>query len=267
MRPRKSLGQNFLCDEGVILRIVDALKVENTDTVIEIGPGTGALTRGLVEKAGRVIAVEFDRELIPGLENQFAAHTNFELINRDALSYNFEDLLGNDVDTPRAKLVANLPYNISTPILQRLIEQRFLFSELVLMFQREVVERITATPGGKDRGYLSVIVENAFKSERVMDVAPGAFYPVPRVWSAVVRLVPKVSSAGDERLFRKLVSQSFAQRRKTLLNNLKSMLPDAAAVLSRSGIDGKRRAETLTLQEWCTLTQVMADTKKPGVHE
>jgi 16S rRNA (adenine1518-N6/adenine1519-N6)-dimethyltransferase len=262
MRPRKSLGQNFLRDDEVIRRIVDALNINNADTVIEIGPGTGALTRGLVEKAGRVIAIEFDRDLVALLTEQFAARTNFTLLNRDALNIDFRDAAGNNNDAESVKLAANLPYNISTPILQRLIDQRFLFSKLVLMFQREVVDRITAPAGGKDRGYLSVLVEDAFEYERIMDVAPEAFYPAPKVWSSVVRLTPRRSSVDDEYLFRKLVSASFAQRRKTILNNLKSTTPNAVDLLEAASIDGKRRAETLTISEWADLTRVFGNDQK-----
>ena len=156
------------------------------------------------------------------------------------------------------KLVGNLPYNISTPILQRLMDQRALFSRMVLMFQREVVERITAVPGGKERGFLSVLVENAFDTEYLFDVPPEAFQPVPKVWSAVVRLTPKLSSTPDHSVFRQVVSASFAQKRKTLLNNLKVRYEDAATILETSDIDGRRRAETLTLDEWIRLTNVIS---------
>lgn len=259
MRPRKSLGQNFLRDEQVIRRIVGALRLESTDTVVEIGPGTGALTRGLIETAGRVIAIEFDRDLVPPLNDQFRGKPNFKLLNRDALEVDFREILEPNEKGLKIKLVANLPYNISTPILQRLIDQRFLFSELVLMFQREVVERITAQPGGKERGFLSVMVESAFDTEYLFDVPPDAFFPVPKVWSAIVRLKPRETEVIDDRLFRKLVSVSFAQKRKTILNNLRNTYAGAADLLIAAGIDGKRRAETLTLDEWLTLTRVIAN--------
>ena len=174
MRPRKSLGQNFLRDQTIIRRIVDALNLDTCDKVIEIGPGTGALTYKLVEEAGDVIAIEFDRDLLPGLKSQFERFSSFRLIHDDALIVDLEEIINASGAPSRAKLVANLPYNISTPILQRLIEQRELFSTIVLMFQREVVERITAQPGGKERGFLSVLVENAFETEHLFDVAPGA---------------------------------------------------------------------------------------------
>jgi len=258
-RAKKSLGQNFLRDDRVIDRIIGSLKLTTNDTVVEIGPGTGALTQKLVESAASVIAIEFDRDLIPQLNKQFGSYPTFKLISEDALAVDFGQIL---YGIENAKLVANLPYNISTPILQRLIDQRFLFSELVLMFQREVVDRITAVPGGKERGFLSVLVENAFDHERITDVAPDAFFPVPKVWSAVVRLVPKGSSVNDEVLFRRVVSMSFAQKRKTLLNNLKAITSEPKQLLDDAGIDGTRRAETLTLTEWVRLTESLA--KKAG---
>jgi 16S rRNA (adenine1518-N6/adenine1519-N6)-dimethyltransferase len=255
MRPRKSLGQNFLRDDAIIGRIIDALYLQPEETVVEIGPGTGALTYRLVESAGNVIAIEFDRDLIPQLNKQFGSRENFTLVHDDALTVDLSEIV---TGTDTAKLVANLPYNISTPILQRLIDCRYLFSKIVLMFQREVVERITASPGGKERGFLSVLVESAFETEYLFDVPPTAFYPVPKVWSAVVRLTPKESNVVDEKPFRKLVSAAFVQKRKTIHNNLRNVYENAADLLNEAGIDGKRRAETLTLDEWVTLTNNIA---------
>ena len=207
-----------------------------------------------------MIAIEFDRDMVAILNERFGSAQNFELIKADALNVNFAQVFrGGTVNN--AKLVANLPYNISTPILQRLIDQRLLFSKIVLMFQREVVERITAPAGVKNRGYLSVLVENAFETEYLFDVPPGAFQPVPKVWSGVVRLTPKSSDSGDYPLFRKVVSTSFAQKRKTILNNLKQTVENAGHVLSESGIDANRRAETLTLEEWWTLTRTIGQEK------
>lgn len=286
MRAKKSLGQNFLRDDTVIRRIVDALQHKDTDTVIEIGPGRGALTEKLLDTGAKVIAIEIDREFVPALRVQFHFQPNFSVIEADVLDVDFakvgtdcvsgrevlieETSLPTESEPPTdaggsdLKLVGNLPYNISTPILQRLIEQRHLFSRLVLMFQREVVERITAPPGGKERGFLSVLVENAFATEHLFDVPPQAFLPMPKVWSAVVLLTPKPAGIGDEPGFRRLVSLSFAQKRKTILNNLKPVLENASVHLAGSGIDGNRRAETLTLEEWKTLYK---NTLTDGIHE
>ncbi len=247
MRAKKSLGQNFLRDVSVCERIVGELDLQPTDTIIEIGPGRGALTTHLLDSGARVIAVEFDRDLIPPLRVQFSGSENLELINLDALNVDLAGLVGSN--TP-AKLVANLPYNISTAILQRLIEQRMSFSRIVLMFQREVVERITAQPASKERGFLSVIAQDAFEIEHLFDVAPSAFVPVPKIWSAVVALVPKDDAYPDAASLRHIVSAGFCQRRKTIYNNLRLVLADARQILAAGGIDASRRAETLTLEEW-----------------
>ena len=261
VRAKKSLGQNFLRDSNVIERIVGSLKLTKEDTVVEIGPGLGALTGELLQAAGQVVAVEFDRDMVALLNTGFADADNLTIVNTDALQLDFASILQPE---KKVKLVANLPYNISTPILQRLSDQRHLFSELVLMFQREVVERITAKAGAKGRGFLSVLVENAFYTESLFDVSPTAFQPVPKVWSSVVRLIPKESSVENEVLFRELVSTSFAQKRKTIFNNLKHKYQDAAAILAAGGIDAMRRAETLSLQEWAKLTKAVALTKNAG---
>ncbi len=260
IRAKKSLGQNFLRDSNVIEQIVGALKLKGDDTVIEIGPGMGALTGQLVETAGQVIAVEFDRDMVALLQTGFADADNIAIVNTDALKLDFASVIKT---TDKVKLVANLPYNISTPILQRLSEQRQLFSELVLMFQREVVDRITAKAGAKHRGFLSVLVENAFETQNLFDVSPTAFHPIPQVWSSVVRLIPKESSVNNEKLFREIVSTSFAQKRKTILNNLKHKYEAAAHLLTAIEIDGMRRAETLTLDEFARLTDALDHTKKP----
>ena len=248
MRAKKSLGQNFLQDAPVIERIVNALHLAPDDTVIEIGPGRGALTETLLTRADKVIAIEFDLDMIAFLRQRFGA-SGLELVEGDVLDIGLGELV-----SETAKLVGNLPYNISTPILQRLIECRESFSTIVLMFQREVVDRITATPGGRDRGFLSVLVEDAFVAERLFDVPPTAFQPAPKVWSSVVRLTPRFSRARNAKVFRGVVSASFAQKRKTILNNLKNVFPDAAATLHVANIDTGRRAETLTLDEWLRLS-------------
>ncbi len=267
VRAKKSLGQNFLRDSSFVDNIVNALDLNDADTVFEIGPGQGALTAKLVEEAGRVIAIEFDRDMVAILNEHFRSYDNFKLIKADALSVDFAELFGGAGSGKQVKLVANLPYNISTPILRRLIDQRQLFSEIVLMFQREVVERITAPAGGKNRGFLSVLVENAFETEYLFDVPPGAFQPVPKVWSGVVRLKPKPLTPDNYVLFRKVVSSSFAQKRKTMLNNLKHTIENANHVLSESGIDANRRAETLTLEEWWSLTRTIGTSKIAGVEK
>jgi len=267
-RPSKRLGQNFLVNRGVVERILNALAPREDETIIEIGPGQGALTAGLLERGGRVVAIEFDRQLIPILERQFASFPNFKLIEADALD---TDFCAEIHTASKARVVANLPYNISTAILQRLIEQRTCIDEMVLMLQREVVDRITAEPGSTDRGFLTVLVEAYCKVEKLFDVAPGSFRPVPKVWSSVIRL--QVREKGeievrDGSLFRVIVSAGFAQRRKTILNNLRNA-PDqalqelikrhggASIILCRAEVALQRRAETLTLSEWSRLTGLL----------
>jgi 16S rRNA (adenine1518-N6/adenine1519-N6)-dimethyltransferase len=205
-----------------------------------------------------VIAVELDRELVPELRERFAANEKFSVVEADATHVDFLELLKDrETKVPaqksKAKLVANLPYYISTPILQHLSTQRHLFDSLLLMFQREVVDRIAAKPGDSDRGFLTVLVEAAFSVERLFDVPPNAFRPIPKVTSSVARFVPKDSAIDDEKAFRDLVSIAFAQKRKTILNNLKAAHPDAKERLERSGIDPQRRAESLSLNEWLVL--------------
>ncbi len=252
---KRSMGQNFLIDRGVIERILRAANVRPGNLVVEIGPGQGALTAGLIESGARVIAIELDRDLIGPLEDKFGTHSNFRIIESDVLEL---DLTAVVADGAPAKLVANLPYNISTAILQKLIEARGMFSQMVLMFQREVVERIVAPAGSTDRGYLTVLVEAAFDVEHVVDVPPGAFRPQPKIWSSVVNLTPASDAIEPLDELRSLASAAFAQKRKTILNNLKHQYPEAAAMLETAGIDPKRRAETLDRDEWRRLTQISA---------
>jgi 16S rRNA (adenine1518-N6/adenine1519-N6)-dimethyltransferase len=153
-------------------------------------------------------------------------------------------------------LIGNLPYYISTAILQKLIVERMMFSQMVLMLQKEVVERITAPPGSSDRGFLTVLIEAYFRVERLFDVPPDAFKPQPKIWSSVVRLVPLDRADLDSQGFRRLVSSAFAQKRKTILNNLKNIFPNAGDALRNAGIDPARRSETLTLDEWLMLTKL-----------
>jgi 16S rRNA (adenine1518-N6/adenine1519-N6)-dimethyltransferase len=255
---KKSLGQNFLVDPNYVRKIIAALELKETDTVIEIGPGRGAITEYLVESGANVLAIELDRELVPVLNETFAGAKNFTVVEADATTIDFTNLLESQAQKtndqkPKTKLVANLPYYISTPILQHLSTQRHLFDSLVLMFQKEVVDRITAKPGDSERGFLTVLVEAAFDVEKLFDVPPNAFRPVPKVTSSVARFVPKSEKIENEENFRKMLSVTFSQKRKTILNNLKTVFPDAKDILERSAIDLQRRAETLTLDEWLIL--------------
>src|SRR5918912_2137270 len=189
--PKKSLGHNFLVDERVLERIIREVSPRDDETIVEIGPGRGALTSRLIERAGRVVAVEFDRDLAGLLRERFRSQESFTLVEGDALVVDLCSLIA---PATRARVVANLPYYISTAILQRLIEQRACLAEMVLMLQREVVERITAPPGSSERGFLSVLVEAYCETETLFDVGPGAFRPPPKVWSSVMRVRFRESS-------------------------------------------------------------------------
>ncbi|HLM24326.1 MAG TPA: 16S rRNA (adenine(1518)-N(6)/adenine(1519)-N(6))-dimethyltransferase RsmA [Pyrinomonadaceae bacterium] len=265
--PSKRLGQHFLRDQRTIHRIVDAFAPKSEETIVEIGPGTGALTSILVERAGRVIAVEFDDKLAPLLNERFSALPNFKLVRADALT---TDFCAEIRPARSARVVANLPYNISTAILQRLIAQRACLDEMVLMLQKEVVERVLAPAGTSDRGYISVLVEAYCETEKLFDVAPGAFRPPPKVWSSVMRLKvrPQINAEmTDQGLLWEVVSAGFAQKRKTILNNLRhasgrlqEMLKrngGASIVLCKANVELQRRAETLTLEEWGKIVQAI----------
>ena len=265
IRPSKRFGQHFLHDRNIIGKIISAFDPRQDETVVEIGPGTGALTATLVERAAKVVAIEFDRKLIEPLREQFVERHNFRLIEADALEADICDFIK---PSTSARLVANLPYNISTAILQRLIEQPCI-PEMVLMLQKEVVDRMLAPAGSSDRGYLSVLVEAYCESEKLFDVSPGAFRPPPKVWSTVVRLKRREGGLrfSDEELFWQVVSAGFAQKRKTILNNLRNSTGPlqqrvkdnggASIVLCRAEVDVQRRAETLTLEEWARIVQAL----------
>jgi 16S rRNA (adenine1518-N6/adenine1519-N6)-dimethyltransferase len=256
---KRSLGQNFLVDQNYIRKIIEAVDPREADTIIEIGPGRGAITERLVDSGANVIAIELDRDLVPLLRDQFRNTPNLQVVEADATKVDFvelsTDIPHSALRTPAFKLVANLPYYISTAILQHLGTQREIFSSLVLMFQKEVVDRITAKPGTSDRGFLTVLVESSFHVEKLFDVPPNAFRPVPKVTSTVARLTPKPQVIKDEPFFRGLISTAFAQKRKTILNNLKTRFPESAMALERSGIDASRRAESLSLEELLHLSE------------
>ena len=264
---KKSLGQNFLTDPNYIQKIVSAVNPQADEMVIEIGAGRGALTENLIEKAGKIIAIELDTDLIPVLNKAFEKYENYLLLHQDALKINFKELIEqNNPDFKKAKLAANLPYYISTAILQHLINYRESFSEMILMLQKEVVERITAEAGNKERGFLTVLIKAYFETETLFDVPPNAFFPAPKIRSSVIRLTPKktlpiLNNNGE--LFRNLLSVGFAQKRKTIYNNLKNAGEilynrDLSEILLQNEIDPKRRAESLTIDEWLDLTASFA---------
>lgn len=271
--PKKSLGQNFLVDEQHLDRVVAAADLTADDTVLEIGPGLGALTRRLAAKAGRVIAVELDDRLITVLRAQFATQPHVSIVHGDILKLNPVDLLAEAAIVNRAqgapakienvrpeslqsyKVVANLPYYITSAVIRHLLEASVSPRLAVLMVQKEVAERICATPG--DMSILAVSVQFYAQPHIVHQVPATAFYPRPKVDSAVLRLdvfpQPVVTAVAPEIFFR-VVRAGFSQKRKQLLNTLSAGLhlskDEATAALDRAGIDPKRRAETLSLAEW-----------------
>ncbi len=267
---KKSLGQNFLVDKNYIDKIIGSLNPRENETIVEIGAGRGALTERLVENAAKVLAIEIDRNLTPELREKFGHEENFVLIERDALEIDFGSLISLQSTSSQTKLVANLPYYISTAILQHLILYRASFSEIILMLQKEVVERITAEAGKKERGFLTVLIEAYFETDWLFDVPKTAFRPVPKVTSAVIRLKPKGMNSEmtfDSEIFRKVVSLCFQHKRKTIQNNLKNASGVIAErienkgglskILEETKIESIRRAESLTIEEWISLTNVI----------
>lgn len=261
LRAHKRLGQNFLINPRVLADIVHAAEISNGDHVLEIGPGIGTLTQGLAEAGALVTAVELDAGLLPVLKKTLEGYDNITIIHGDILKLNLTDLLAGG----RWKIVANLPYYITTPIIMTLLEQRLPFSLLVGMVQREVAERMTAKPGGKEYGALSVAVQYYTSPEIITLVPSNAFTPEPAVESAVikctVRNIPPVQLL-NETFFFKVVRGSFGQRRKTILNALgaAALGLDRARIeegLTAAGILPSRRGETLSLQEFAALANTL----------
>ncbi len=260
-RPRKALGQNFLSDHSIIRKILTAAQLQATDYVLEVGPGRGALTELLAAQAGHLVAVEFDRDLAGLLRERFAGHQQVMIHEQDILKVNFEQLLGSHT----YKVVANLPYNISTPVLFRFLEERQRFSRLVVMLQKEVGERLAAQPDCSDYGILTVLFRQWFEVKREFLVPPGCFFPSPKVDSAVISLTPLAASrvlVGNQALFERLVKAAFGMRRKTLWNCLKNgglAEPEQLEQLLLScSIDGRRRGETLSIEEFALLSRTLS---------
>jgi len=268
IRPRKRLGQCFLCDPNILEKIVRIAGVRDTDTVVEIGSGIGVLTAMIARTARRVVALELDRLLVGVLQQELGDFENVEIVHTDVLQFDFSSVCAGPMQEnrkERIKVIGNVPYNLSSQIVLRLLEYRDCLDRVVLMLQREVAERLAAPPGTKDYGPLSVYV--ALYTEPTLEtrVPAGCFYPRPDVESRVIRLDVReepLCRVDDMDFFRRLVRTSFSMRRKTLLNNLKSSsLPVTAdrisAALSALGIDGARRAETLSVYEFADLSNFL----------
>lgn len=259
LRADKKLGQNFLIDHSVVQRIVEAAELSEQDTVLEVGPGIGTLTQGLAESKADVVAVELDKRLLPVLATTLEGYENIRIVNGDILKVDIME----EVGQKEFKCCANLPYYITTPIIFALLEKRLPMERLVAMVQKEVAERMAAKPGGKEYGALSVAIQYYTVPEIAFIVPPDSFIPAPNVDSAVIvckrREKPAVE-VEDEELFFKVVKAAFSLRRKMLNNSLKNMGIDStqcAAWLERAGIDGKRRAETLSLDEFAALANTL----------
>lgn len=262
LSPKKRLGQHFLVDRNLLKRVVRTAQVEKEDVVLEVGPGLGEMTLALASIAKKVIAIEIDPRLVEILKEKMAARPNVEVIKKDILKVDFSHYF-HDEGQP-IKVVANLPYQISTPLLFRFIELRKAISTLTLMLQKEVAERIVAPSGGKEYGPLSIFVQLVSDVSIRFFIKPSAFFPPPKVESAVIHMVWKerpIIEPRDEAWFKKVVKGCFSYRRKTLINALKysglSLPEEAERRMVRIGIDPRRRPETLTIQEFVRLAEIL----------
>lgn len=270
-RIKKKLGQNFIIEPGIIEGIAEAAAVDCRDVVVEIGPGMGSLTQKLAEQAGQVLAIELDQHLIPILRQSLAAYENLTIVQGDALKVDYNALLAPLFQRgdyrPGFVVAANLPYYITTPITMNLLEGNYPWRRLVLMVQKEVAQRMQARPGSKEYGALSVGVQYRASAHIAMHIPPTVFLPRPAVDSAVIvldRLEQPAVAVRDEKVLFRLVAAAFGQRRKTLNNSLSGGLrlekALVEAALAEAGIDGTRRGETLTLEEFGRLADVLRET-------
>jgi 16S rRNA (adenine1518-N6/adenine1519-N6)-dimethyltransferase len=245
---RKRFGQHFLHDPAVIRRIIDAVAPTPGERLVELGPGRGALTFGLLERALELDVVEIDRDLARLLDADPRAHGRLHIHVQNMLDTDFTRLRAQG---PKLRIIGNLPYNVSTPVLFHLLKHRGMIEDMHFMLQKEVVDRMAAAPGGKEYGRLTVMLAAYTEVEALFEVGPGAFRPPPRVRSAIVRLRPSTAprfAIGSEVALRTLAQAAFSHRRKTLRNGLKGLLSDAD--IEACGIDAQRRPETLTPEQF-----------------
>ena len=252
--PRKRFGQNFLRDEGIIEAIARAIAPDQAQHLVEIGPGEGAITQSLIASGCRFDAIELDRDLRTRLLASFSTYDNFTLHSADALKFDFASLQQGE---QALRVIGNLPYNISTPLLFKLLDYGALIADMHFMLQLEVVERLAAEPGNKNWGRLGVMAQFQCEVEQLFEVPPESFFPPPKVQSAVIRLTPRQTprwAQVDRESLAKVVSQAFSQRRKTLRNNFKNSLTDAQ--FETAGVDPQARAETLTIDQFTALAGI-----------
>ncbi|MDR6120788.1 16S rRNA (adenine(1518)-N(6)/adenine(1519)-N(6))-dimethyltransferase RsmA [Neobacillus drentensis] len=262
---KKSLGQNFLIDTNILKKIVSFADLSENSGAIEIGPGIGALTEQLARSSKKVVAFEIDQRLLPILNDTLSPYSNVKVIHKDVLEANVQSMMAEEFQgIEDVMVVANLPYYVTTPIIMKLLEEHLPIRGIVCMLQKEVADRISAKPGTKEYGSLSIAIQYYTEAETVMIVPKTVFVPQPNVDSAVIRLTKRnqpAVSVKDEGFFFQVTKASFAQRRKTILNNLTSQLPEGKqkkeeilAALSASGVEPTRRGETLSLEEFGMLS-------------
>jgi 16S rRNA (adenine1518-N6/adenine1519-N6)-dimethyltransferase len=271
IRLTKALGQNFLIDDNVVKKIVDVSSVSSRDIVIEVGPGIGNMTKELAKRAGQVLAIEIDRQLLPALAENLKEFSNVTVINKDVMKLDIKEIIRecqnssvNMIDS--VKVVANLPYYITTPIILKFLEEKPGIETLVFMIQKEVADRMTAGPGGKEFGALSLAVQYYSSPEIAFNVSPNCFIPKPNVDSTVIKLdilkKPPVNLINED-LFFKVIKASFGQRRKTLVNGLSNAgcfnktKEELKAILRNMGLDELQRGETLTLMQFAELSNAL----------
>ncbi|ANS77330.1 16S rRNA methyltransferase [Paenibacillus yonginensis] len=264
---KKSLGQNFLIDQNILGKIVGAADLDSSKGALEIGPGIGALTEKLADAASKVVAVEIDQRLLPILGEVLQPFSHVKVVHGDVLKLDLQQLFQEEFkEVSGVSVVANLPYYVTTPILMKLLEERLPLENIVVMIQKEVAERMAASPGGKDYGSLSIAVQYFSEPELVCVVPHTVFIPQPNVDSAVIRLKVRQErpvEVADEAFFFEVVQSSFAQRRKTIANNLKSRFfakedrTELERLLELAEIEPVRRAETLSIEEFASLSNVL----------
>ena len=271
IRADKSLGQNFLIDENIVDSIVENSSVSKEDLIIEIGPGLGTLTSKLLEKAGKVICIELDKRMINILNSRFSLYENFELINNDVLKVDLKKLIDENINDKikYVKVVANLPYYITTPIIMKLLEDKLKLTSITVMVQKEVAVRLASNPGQKESGAITYAIHYYTNPKIIVDVPNSSFIPSPKVDSAVIKFdvleEPSIDVA-DEKLFFSIIKAAFLQKRKTLLNCLiNSKLfndkTDCEKMLLELGFDTKIRGEKLTLNDFARITEYVKNMK------